>query len=287
MAVASEDARRERSRSPVRQQQGERSVEGDGGDLSRASGPPGSRPAPVAASAVVSYRSLDVRNWNLKVSRDAKGNPRINLYGPTFNFHPLGDESGPAEPWSEMPFQVATERDGQPVNQFKFNFRVSERQATWVETVADSWAIDALTQVSAEWNGKVLKRDQVQSMYRSCLRREEGREPLMSMAYSSKGLERFRSVLYYFDAVEDGVWSREPRKGISGDSNLVELMGEHKFSGAKVRVEARFSGFAVVNKVIYPRWEMAKVYMKAPLISGLADKLAPSSNDVALMFDIA
>ena len=289
MSVSSQ---RERSRSPVRQQQQQpldRPVE-----FADVSAP---RPHAVerlpataassAGSAVISYRSLDVKNWSLKVSRDAKGNPRISLYGPTFNFHPLGDESGAAEPWSEMPFPVATEREGQPVDRFKFNFRVSERQANWVETVADAWAIDALTHVSAEWNGKVLKRDQVQSMYRSCLRREEGREPLMSMVYSTKGLERFRSVVYYFDALEDGTWSKEHRKGISGDPALIELMGEHKFCKAKLRMEARFSGFAVVNKIIYPRWEMAKVYMKAPHASGMADKMAPSAEDVALMFDVA
>jgi hypothetical protein len=123
-------------------------------------------------------------------------------------------------------------------------------------------------------------------MYRSALRREEGREPLMKMNYSSRGMEKFYTVIYYFDAREDGTWSREHRKGVTGDAGLVELMGEHKFQSAKVRLEARLSGFAVVNKTIYPRWEMCKVLVKAPHVSGMSEQMAPSAEDVNLMFSL-
>jgi hypothetical protein len=235
----------------------------------------------------VSYRKFEPRLWSLKMNgRGPKGDPRINVYGPTFNLHPVADETGPTEPWSLMPFAIATEREGKPVDKYQFSFRVSREQAAFVEDVGDAWAIDNLTATSTEWNGKPLRRDQVQAMYRSSLRREEGREPLMKMNYTTRGLERYYTVIYYFDAKEDGTWSREHRRGVTGEAGLVALMGEHRFQRAKVRVEARLSGFAVVNKTIYPRWELSKVFVKAPHASDMSEQLAPSVEDVKAMFDV-
>lgn len=262
-----------------------------------AAGAPGDRersrsprrlPGGSSSGAAVSYRTLRPQDWSIKCTRDAKLNPRFNIYGPIVNLHPLTQGDHLSEPWSEMPFSLRMEYDGKPLERFKFSFRVSPSQAEWVENVVDAWCIDELTRISPDWNagGKALKRDQVQSMYRSCLRREEGREPLMTMEYSTKGPERFRTVIHYFDALEPEGWSREPRKGVTGDAGLMELLGDHKLQRAKVRVEARFAGASIVNRIIYTKWEMTKVFMKAPPFQAGVSKMAPSSDEVDQMFGV-
>jgi len=214
----------------------------------------------------VPYHRFDVKSWNVIAMRDKVGKPRINIYGPTFNFHPGAEGDRPAEPWSEMPMGIFTEFLGAPVSNYKFGFRVSLQQDEWITNVIDEWAIDTLTATSAEWSGSKggLKRDQIQKDYQPTIRRKDGFDPLVSMNYSSKGMEKFHTVIHYLDAKEDGTWSSEPRRPVTGDAGLLDLMGEHKFRKAKVRVEARLAGFQWQGKHIYARWELSKVFVKPP-----------------------
>ena len=255
---------------------------GVGAPRARSRSPPPT--AAVKRSSIRSYRDFEMSQWTLKPGKDKKGNTLFNQYGPAVvNFHHF--ESEPTDDWSVVPYSVQLQDpEGKDLESFKLCWNVTEEQANWFEDVAEHYLVDQLTLLSSEFNGgKPMPRDKVLGMYRSPLKRGEGMSPIVKMRLVTRGPDRYHTKFVVFDDSGNGDWV--PREQVlSGMESLFDLMGEHRFRNAQIRAHVRVSGVTILNRLIYPRWDVARVFIRMPSVNSSVGSNVVQMDDEEMKF---